>query len=109
MLEFITEIMHNVVIKYLPIWWEKEFKFMVKAKKSAKKVKKVALKKRSTAKKSTKPVNFKVCREKFPFMSFRFTQQTFYWVILLALIFALSLWVLKIQLDTTEIINSIAI
>ena len=82
---------------------------MVKAKKSVKKVAKVISKKQPKAKKSTKPVTFKISREKSPFFTFKFTEQTVYWIILLALIFALSLWVLKIQLDTTEIINSIAV
>ena len=113
MLEFILNDVHNVVIKYLPYMVEKELLFMATTKKTAKpaakKVVKAVVKKQTKAKRSTKPVNFKICREKFPFVSFHFTEQTVYWIILLALIFALSLWVLKIQLDTTEIINSITV
>lgn len=51
--------------------------------------------------------SFKVVRDPRPFMSVKFTEQTFVWFILAFAIFALSLWVLNVHLDlyrlTTEL------
>jgi len=73
---------------------------MARSKKSVKAPKK--------ARKTAKIVSFKVSKEKAPFMTFKFTEQTFYWFVMLSLIFCLSLWVLNIQLQTTEILQSIS-
>jgi len=73
---------------------------MAKLKKSVKAPKK--------ARKSAKIVSFKVCKEKTPFMTLKFTEQTFYWLVMLSLIFCLSLWVLSIQLKTTEILQNLS-
>jgi hypothetical protein len=43
--------------------------------------------------------SFKVVRNPRPFMSVKFTEQTFVWFILAFAIFALSLWVLNVHLD----------
>lgn len=59
-------------------------------------------------KKAVKVVTFKVSKEKTPFMTFKFTEQTFYWFFMISLIFCLSLWVLSIQLKTTEILDSLS-
>ena len=50
---------------------------------------------------------FKVVREKTPFLTFKVTEQTVYWAILFIYVFALSLWVLRIQLDILDIVNQI--
>ncbi len=68
----------------------------------AKKKKVTSSKKRAAADKS-----FKIVRENTPFMSYRITDQTIYWAILFVYIFALSLWVLNIQIDTLKILESI--
>ena len=83
--------------------------------KSKKAIKKTTVKaKASTVKTKTKRVSrpivyqdFKIQKEAVPFMTFKLTQQTFYWLILLLLISALSIWVLDIQLKTNELLNSI--
>lgn len=67
----------------------------VVAKKPIKKAKKIALK------------NFKVGKEPLPFMTFKITEQTLYWFVMLSLIFCLALWILNIQLKTTAIIDTI--
>jgi hypothetical protein len=67
----------------------------VVARKPAKKAKKVTLK------------NFKVSKEPLPFMTFKVTEQTLYWFVMLSLIFCLALWILNIQLKTTAIIDTI--
>ena len=74
---------------------------MAKSKKSAKSPKKA----RKVVK---KVVAFKVAKEKTPFMTFKLTEQTFYWFVMLSLIFCLALWVLSIQLKTTEILESLS-
>jgi type VI protein secretion system component VasF len=59
------------------------------------------------SKKAIKLESFKVSKEPTPFMSFKITRQTIYWLILLVLIVALSLWVLSIQINTSNILDSI--
>ncbi len=51
--------------------------------------------------------SFKVGKDSKPFMSFKVTDQTIYWSILLIMVLALSLWVLQIQINITDTINSI--
>lgn len=79
------------------------------AKKTAAKrpvAKKVAAKTRTT--KSVKPMeSFKAYKDKPPFMTFRITEQTIYWAVLFIYVFALSLWVLQIQMDILDITNAI--
>lgn len=65
------------------------------AKKSAKKAKKVELK------------HFKISREPLPFLTFKITEQTVYWFVVVSLIFCLALWVLDIQIKTSAIIDTI--
>lgn len=50
---------------------------------------------------------FKLSKEAKPFASFGIKEQRFYWFILFCLIVTLILWVFKIQMDTTTLINSI--
>jgi len=51
--------------------------------------------------------SFKVVKDTRPFVSFRVTDQTVYWSILLIMILVLALWVLQIQINITDTINSI--
>lgn len=79
-----------------------------------------AVKKRPASKKTTKRKifhksansdlrSFKVTREKTPFMTYRITNQTVYWSILLILILLLSVWVVNIQISIYDILNSIRV
>lgn len=72
------------------------------AKAALKTVKKVAPKKVAY-----KEESFKLVKEKTPFKSFKVTEQTLYWGILFLYIFALSLWVLSIQLNILDVIEQI--
>lgn len=70
----------------------------------------MATKKRSSRKKSTRSSNmksFRVSKDTIPFTSTRFTTQTFYWIVLLAFIFILQLWIIKLQTDIGDLTNSI--
>jgi hypothetical protein len=67
----------------------------------------MATAKKKVSKKSTEAKSFVIGKESSPFMSFRVTNQTIYWAILFIYILLLSLWVLNIQMDTIQIINSI--
>ena len=84
-------------------------KTVAKPKTVAKKVtKKAPVVKTVRAKKAPKSETFKMTKESTPFTSFKVTEQTVYWVILFAYIFALSLWVLTIQINIMNVINTIA-
>lgn len=61
----------------------------------------------STARKQTGDESFKIVRERTPFLTFKVTEQTIYWSILFIYVFALSLWVLNIQMDILDIVNQI--
>jgi len=58
-------------------------------------------------KKSSKMTSFKLSKESAPFSTYKVTEQTVYWSILLAYVLFLSLWILKIQMDTLLIIDRI--
>ena len=69
---------------------------------------KVSVKKSSPRKARKVSVkSFKVSPEATPFVSFRITDQTVYWSILLILILVLALWVLQIQVNISNILDSI--
>jgi len=81
---------------------------MATAKKSS--VKKTSAKKVTAKKSMPKKAHFKsfkVHKNATPFFSFHITEQTVYWMILLALIFGLGIWVLNIQINISNILNSI--
>jgi len=40
-------------------------------------------------------------------MSFKITEQTVYWLVVVLLIFLLGIWVLRIQLDLSELLDQI--
>ena len=73
---------------------------MTTAKKST--VKKLATKKA----KHVKLESFKVGKEPKPFNTFKVTDQTVYWSILLILILILALWMLQIQVNINDMIDS---
>ena len=86
---------------------------MATAKKTVKKPVSKAAKvpaKKSTVKVKKAPAfkTFQLTKESRPFASFGIKEQRFYWFILFCLIITLTLWVFKIQMDTTTLINSIA-
>lgn len=64
--------------------------------------------KKARSRKVAKVESFKLSKEKIPFTSFKVTEQTLYWGILFVYIFALSLWVLSIQINIMNVINSIS-
>ena len=76
---------------------------------TSKKAPKKSKSKVTAKRKAIKHQSFKVSQEQVPFLTFRFTEQTFYWIILLSMILALALWVYNIQLKTTDILNSISV
>ena len=51
--------------------------------------------------------SFRVSKQKEPFMSARFTEQTFYWVVLCALVLGLAIWVLTISVKVQTIYDEI--
>jgi len=75
---------------------------MATAKKATKK--KVAPKR---AKKVAPLKSFKLSKEPTSFVSFRITDQTVYWSILLILILILALWVLQLQINLSDILSQI--
>lgn len=70
-------------------------------------------KKKPTAKSNTKKAaanrSFVVASERPPFFAFRITHQTFYWVVLGALILALGVWVLTLTVKIQQIYDDIDI
>jgi hypothetical protein len=100
-LEFIIKMSHTVVIKNHQRRWA-----IMATKKTAPK-KKVAAKKTVARKpKSVAQQSFKVAPEKYPFITFKITDQTVYWSILLILILLLGIWVINIQISISEILSN---
>jgi len=68
------------------------------------------IKKRSSHhQKTIKFKSFKVHKDVKPFVQFQVTQQTVYWSVLLIFILMLALWILGLQLNIDETINSISV
>ena len=65
-------------------------------------------KKTTSKKKSAEYATLKLSPEKTPFLTFKVTDQTIYWLVLSVVVFLLALWVLHLHLELLEIINSIA-
>ena len=84
---------------------------MVTKKTVKKTVKKVAPKstatKKTAAKKSAPMRSFRVYKDAQPFTTFRITRQTVYWAILLIFIILTQVWLLKIQMDITDLTDII--
>lgn len=51
--------------------------------------------------------SFRIAPEDVPFMTFKLTRQTLYWLVLSAVVVAFTLWILKLQSDIQEIYDSI--
>ncbi len=81
----------------------------------------VATKTTSTRKASTKPAgmarkapakkqaavrSFHLDRNPRPFTSFRITEQTIYWILLVAVIIFVQLWILKLQYEVVAILDA---
>lgn len=74
------------------------------AKKSvAKKPVKKVTKKRVASKKTAAMRSFRVYKDDRPFVRAAVTRQTVYWVILLVVIIVIQLWILKIQIDISNL------
>ncbi len=89
-------------------------KTTVKSKAAAVATKKPAVKKpvtkRVVATKKSKSVgeqSFKITRETTPFLTYKITKQTMYWLVLLLVILILEVWILQMQfkaLDATNLV-----
>jgi hypothetical protein len=79
------------------------------AKKAVKKKKQSTSVSVKKSKKAPQFETFRMSEENDPFLSFRITDQTIYWSVLLILVLVLSIWILNVQLDTLRIIDSIVI
>jgi hypothetical protein len=65
--------------------------------------------KKTTTKKVVKPVakSFKVHKETEPFMTFKVTEQTVYWLIFLAAVLILGIWLVNSQNNVASILDGI--
>ncbi len=70
--------------------------------------------KKAAAKKSTKKsassatanyTSFKVTKNNTPFTTFKVTRQTFYWIILVAFIIFVQLWILKLHIEVAGLLE----
>ena len=75
----------------------------------AKKPLKRVVHKSTAAKRTQKMQSFRVYKEAPPFVTFRITRQTIYWVILIAFVIVTQLWLLKIQMDIADLTNSLLV
>jgi len=63
--------------------------------------------KKVPVKKAEEMQSFKLCKNPKPFITFKITKQALYWLILLTLIVMLALWVLNIQINDLNTLNSL--
>jgi hypothetical protein len=80
---------------------------MVTKKTTAKKPVKKTTRKRAPSKKPSQMKSFKLYKDDKPFTTFRITKQTVYWSILLIFIVITQLWILKVQLDISNLTNAL--
>lgn len=71
--------------------------------------KKPTLRKSTTPKKGKKQLDqnyqtFKLCKESENFVTFRFTKQTLYWIVLLVYILLLSVWISNAQMSAMTVL-----
>jgi hypothetical protein len=72
--------------------------------------KKTTTKRKSPAKRSRKSAemkSFRIAKEETPFLTFKLTKQTLYWLVLAVVVIGFTLWILKLQSDIQDIYNSI--
>jgi len=62
---------------------------------------------RASAKKTATVQSFKVVKDAQPFVTFKITRQTLYWLILLAVITISQLWILKLQIEISALTDAI--
>ena len=65
-----------------------------------------ATRKKTTAKKQSQMKSFRLSREDRSFTDFRITRQTVYWVILVAFIIFVQLWILKLQVEVVTLLDA---
>lgn len=63
--------------------------------------------KKLSNKKTPKLKSFQVSKSDAPFMTFKITEQTVYWTILLSLITILFIWVINIQFEAVRAISGV--
>ena len=72
--------------------------------------KKPTVKKRTVKKpRKTTVQSFKLNKETVPFVTYKITEQTVYWSILLILILVLALWVLQIPVNSSDMLSNLNI
>lgn len=49
--------------------------------------------------------SFRVYREPVPFTTFKITRQTVYWIVLVAFIIFVQLWIIKLQVEVANLID----
>ena len=49
--------------------------------------------------------SFRVYKENVPFTTFKITKQTVYWVILVAFIIFVQLWIIKLQVEVAALVD----
>lgn len=79
---------------------------MAEKKKSAT-AKKPAVKKKTVSPEAQTVQSFRKCPEPQPFMTFKITQDTVYWLIICVLVFALGAWILKVQRDVMALYDQV--
>jgi len=65
---------------------------------------------KATSSKSKRPVfvqSFRPMANDTPFLTFRLTKQTLYWLVLSVVVLFFGLWIVKMQLQIEDIYNSI--
>lgn len=65
-----------------------------------------APRKKAAAKKQPSMQSFRIAREDRSFTDFRITRQTVYWVILVAFIIFVQLWILKLQVEVVTLLDA---
>jgi hypothetical protein len=63
----------------------------------------------NTRKKHTYEPSFRVVKDTIPFTSTQFTRQTFYWILILAFIVVMQIWIIKLQTDLGNLTNSMTV
>lgn len=69
-------------------------------------VRKSPAKRTSKSAKAQSMQSFRVARDNTPFSSFQVTRQTIYWIILVAFIIFAQLWILKLQVEVSTLIEA---
>lgn len=69
--------------------------------------KKASAKRTAAKNKSAEMQSFRLCKEPQPFMSFKPTRQTAYWLIIAVMSIAFTAWIFSIQSRITDLYNQI--